>query len=106
MSFMAEILPTWFIDLVGLIDAMNQRTPRAAPPGAHETLHVALYDDATRLEATEGRRNSAMMAIFTPSPLYQPKSADKMAKYINPSGRCGRAVLIRDKDTKSEGVIQ
>jgi hypothetical protein len=35
---MAEILPTWFIDLIGLIDVMNQRTPRAAPPGAHETF--------------------------------------------------------------------
>jgi hypothetical protein len=29
-----------------------------------------------------------------------------MAKYINPSGKCRRAAPIRDKDIKSEGVIQ
>jgi hypothetical protein len=50
MSFMAGILPVGVIDLVGLIDALNQRASRATPPSAHETLHHALNDGVTRLE--------------------------------------------------------
>jgi hypothetical protein len=32
--------------------------------------------------------------------------ADKMAKYIIPSSGCRHVVPMRDKNTKSEGVIQ
>jgi hypothetical protein len=46
-----------------------------------------------------------MMARY-PRDRYQLKLADKMAKYIDPSGRCGDVAPICNKDIKSEGVIQ
>jgi hypothetical protein len=42
---MAEILPVRVIDFVGLIDAMNQRSPRAMPPGAHDAIQLAVNDE-------------------------------------------------------------